>query len=378
LTAVDLQAIVDLPKAVLHEHLDGGLRIETILEIADEQGYTDLPATEPDALASWFLQDGSGSLEQYLEAFSHTTAVMQTPDAISRIAYESGEDLARDGVVYAEVRYDPGLSTSQGLRREDVIEACLDGFSRVSRDTGIVIYAIATALRHQTDSVDVVKAAIPFLEQGVVAFDLAGPEKGFPPDMHLDACMLARESGLALTLHAGEGDGAHSIWRALALCGSQRIGHGVHIVDDTDFDGSSITTLGSFARTVRDHRVPLEVAITSNLHTGSFPSASAHPFGALLSQGFNVSINTDNRLMSQVSVSDEYALAASTFGLDSTALASITINAIEAGFGDWTKRAALITQVRAAYAETAISHQPSARSEGSGGRRRSRHSGHYL
>jgi len=345
---------------VLHEHLDGGLRIETIIEIAQDEGYTELPASDPVALASWFFQGESGSLEQYLEAFAHTTAVMQTPDAISRIAYESGEDLAMDGVVYAEVRYDPGLSTRRGLQRESVIEAMLDGFSRASRDTGIVIYAIATALRHQADSLDVVKAALPFVGQGVVAFDLAGPEKGYPPDMHLDACMLARESGLGLTLHAGEGDGVHSIWRALALCGAQRIGHGVHIVDDTDFDGSSITRLGPFARTVRDHRVPLEVAITSNLHTGSFSDASAHPFGALFAQGFNLSINTDNRLMSQVSVSDEYSLAASTFDLDREDLAVITINALTAGFGDWPKRKQLIERVQRAYTEAAISHQPSA------------------
>ena len=351
MTAVTPQVVRDLPKAVLHEHLDGGLRIETILEIADDEGYSELPSMDPAVLASWFFQGESGSLERYLEAFAHTTAVMQTPDAISRIAYESAEDLALDGVVYAEVRYDPGLSTTRGLRREDAIEAMLDGFSRASRDTGVVIYAIATALRHQNDSLDVVKAAIPFLGQGVVAFDLAGPEKGFPPDLHLEACMLARESGLGLTLHAGEGDGAHSIWRALALCGAQRIGHGVHIVDDTDFDGSSITELGPFARTVRDHRVPLEVAITSNLHTGSFASASEHPFGALFAQGFNVSINTDNRLMSQVSVSDEYARAAAAFDLGSGALAEITINALGAGFGDWTERRQLIEQVQKAYTD---------------------------
>jgi adenosine deaminase len=203
-------------------------------------------------------------------------------------------------------------------------------------------------LRHQSDSLDVVKAAIPFIGHGVVAFDLAGPEEGFPPDLHLDACLLARESGLGLTLHAGEGDGVHSIWRALALCGAQRIGHGVHIVDDTDFDGTSITRLGPFARTVRDHRVPLEVAVTSNIHTGSFDTASVHPFGALLSEGFNLSINTDNRLMSQVSVSDEYALVASTFGLGLDALGAITINALEAGFGDWPERRRLIGQVAAA------------------------------
>ena len=346
MSAVDPQSLLKLPKAVLHEHLDGGLRIGTIIELADEEGYRDLPSEDPEMLEDWFFQGESGSLESYLEAFVHTTAVMQTPEAIARVAYESGMDLAGDGVVYAEVRYDPGLSTVRNLRREDVFEAMLDGFSRASRDTGIVIYALATALRHQTDSLEVVKAALPFLDQGVVGFDLAGPEKGFPPDLHLEACQLARESGLGLTLHAGEGDGPHSIWRALALCGSQRIGHGVHIADDTDFDGSSIEHLGLFARTVRDHRVPLEVAITSNLHTGSYPSAQDHPFGALLAQGFNVSINTDNRLMSRVSVSDEYALASSAFDLDRDDLTTITVNAIEAGFGDWTKRAELIEQVR--------------------------------
>lgn len=352
---MDRTIIAALPKVVLHEHLDGGLRLSTILEIADADGYDGLPARDEDSLASWFFQGQSGSLERYLEAFTQTTAVMQTPDAISRIAYESGVDLASDGVVYAEIRYDPGLSTRQGLRREDVIEAMLDGFARASRETGITIYAITAALRQQSDSVDVVKAAIPFVGKGVVAFDLAGPEVGFPPDRHLEACRLARESGLGLTIHAGEADGAHSMWRAIALCGAQRIGHGVHIVDDTDFDGTDIANLGAFATTVRDHRVPLEVAMTSNLHTASFDVAATHPFGALYRHGFNVSINTDNRLMSNVSVSDEYALAASTFDLDISDLETITVNALEAGFGDWLRRKELIEDVAAAYGETANS-----------------------
>lgn len=348
---MQLETITRLPKAVLHEHLDGGLRVATILEIADQEGYADLPAWDEAALAEWFHQGRSGSLERYLEAFAHTVGVMQTGEAIARVAYESAEDLANDGVVYAEVRFDPGLCTQKGLRREDVLEAALDGFARASRDNGITVYAIASALRQNTDSAEVVNAAIPFLGEGVVAFDLAGPEKGYPPDTHLEACMLAREHGLGLTLHAGEGDGVHSIWRALAICGAQRIGHGVHIADDTDFDGSQISQLGAFARRVRDHRVPLEVAITSNLHTSSYPNAAEHPFGALGAEGFNVSINTDNRLMSGVSVSYEYWLAATTFGLDEGDLGEITINAIEAGFGDWTRRRQIIDDVvRPAYA----------------------------
>ncbi|GMR03010.1 MAG: adenosine deaminase [Acidimicrobiia bacterium] len=334
-----------LPKAVLHEHLDGGLRVGTILEIADEEGYTDLPAWDDEALTEWFYQGRSGSLERYLEAFVHTIGVMQSAKAVARVAYESAEDLANDGVVYAEIRFDPGLCTRRGLRREDVLEAALDGFARASRDTGITVNTIATALRQKSDSTEVVKAAIPFLGRGVVAFDLAGPEKGYPPDAHLEACLLAREHGFGLTLHAGEGDGVHSMWRALALCGAQRIGHGVRIADDTDFDGSRITELGSFARRVRDHRIPLEVAITSNLHTSSYRSVEEHPFAALHAQGFNVSINTDNRLMSGVSVSHEYWLAANTFGLDEGDLGEITINAIEAGFGDWGQRRNIIDDV---------------------------------
>ncbi|MCL1594571.1 MAG: adenosine deaminase [Actinomycetia bacterium] len=342
---MDTRDFIALPKAVLHEHLDGGLRVDTILEIADSEGYTDLPADDADSLAAWFFQGRSGSLERYLEAFVHTTAVMQTAESISRIAYESAEDLAADGVVYAEVRYDPGLSTPGGLTREDAIEAILDGFARASRDFGITVYLIVAALRHLTDSLDVVQAATPFIGQGVVAFDLAGPEKGFPPDLHLEACRLARQNGLGLTLHAGEGDGPHSIWRALALCDAQRIGHGVHIADDTDFDGSRISDLGAFARRVRDHRIPLEIAITSNLHTASYGTAVGHPFGALLAQGFNVSINTDNRLMSGVSVSSEYQLAAEAFQLSRSVLGHVTVNAIEAGFGDWPDRYRLIEDV---------------------------------
>ncbi len=345
LMSASFDDIERLPKAVLHEHLDGGLRVSTILEIADEEGYTGLPAHDEASLHDWFYQGRSGSLERYLEAFVHTVAVMQTPDAVARIAYEAGEDLSRDGVVYAEVRFDPGLCTRNGMRREDVIEATLDGFGRAARDTGIEIYMIASALRHQTDSVDVVRAAIPFVGKGLVGFDLAGPEAGFPPDDHLEACLLAREHGLGLTLHAGEGDGADSIWRALALCGAQRIGHGVHIADDTDFDGSTMSELGAFARRVRDHRIPLEVAITSNVHTASYEDAASHPFGSLYETGFNVSINTDNRLMSDVSVTDEYLLASAVFDLSTPDLGAITVSAIEAGFGDWPTRKALIADV---------------------------------
>lgn len=340
-----------LPKAVLHDHLDGGLRVATILELADEYGYTDLPADNTNDLAKWFHQGRSGSLERYLQAFEHTVAVMCSEAAIQRVAYEAGVDLAADGAVYAEVRFGPSLHMIHGLTREATIEAVLAGLDAAQRETGIVLYGIAAALRNETDSEEVVRAAIPYLEQGLVAFDLAGPEAGFPADDHLAACRLAREAGLALTIHAGEADSAESIWRAIARCGATRIGHGVRIAEETNSDGRTITELAPLARRVRDHRIPLEIAITSNLDTLAAPSAAEHPFGALYRSGFNVSINTDNRLMSDVTLTDEYELAVATFDLDPNDLSAITVNALEAGFGDWPTRRDLIENVvRPAYA----------------------------
>jgi adenosine deaminase len=259
-------------------------------------------------------------------------------------------------VIYAEVRFGPSLLMIHGLSREAAIEAVLDGFAAAQHETGIVLYGIVAALRQETDSEEVVRAAIPYLDRGLVAFDLAGPEAGFPADDHLAACRLAREAGLGLTIHAGEADTATSIWRAVARCGAARVGHGVRIADETDFDGSTITSLAPLARRIRDHRIPLEVSITSNLDTSAFPSALEHPFGALYRNGFTVTINTDNRLMSRVSLSDEYELAATTFDLGPTDLGEITVNALEAGFGDWPERRRLIDEVvRPAYASVASS-----------------------
>ena len=337
------------PLVVLHDHLDGGLRPETVLELADACGHV-LPAADVHSLRAWFHQGRSGSLERYLEAFVHTVGVMQTADAIERVAYEAATDLATDGVVYAEVRFDPGLCTMGDLDRFDVVEAALAGLSRARRDTDIAVYLVVSGLRHRVDTMEAARAAVRFREGGVVGFDLAGPEAGFPPEDHLPAIRAAADAGLGITLHAGEGAGPHSMWSALARCGAQRIGHGVRIVDDTDFDGRVISDLGRLATQVRDQRVPLEVAVTSNVHTGTFASASEHPFGALLAAGFNVSINTDNRLMSDVTVSSEYEFARRVFDLEEADLGIISIRALEAGFGPWPERRRIIEDVvRPAY-----------------------------
>ena len=341
-------ALTALPKAVLHEHLDGGLRIETILELADGCGYQDLPASDPISLADWFDQGRSGSLERYLEAFVHTVAVMQTADSIERIAYEAVEDLAADGVLYAEIRCAPSLLTEGGLRLEEIIEAVLAGLARGEAETGTVARYIADAMRHEADSAEVARACVPFAGQGLVGFDLAGPEAGYPPDDHLPACRIIRGANLGLTIHAGEADGPDSIWRALQRCGAHRIGHGIHIIDDCLVEDGDIISLGLFASYVRSQQVPLEVCPTSNVHTGGW-HASSHPVGALHRAGFNVSVSPDNRLMSRVTMSDEFALLCEHHGFLSTDLHTLTRRAVDAAFCDWETKQRLFVEVDAGY-----------------------------
>lgn len=349
---MDPTSFQHLPKALLHDHLDGGLRVETVIDLAEMYGYSDLPVSDADALRSWFFQGESGSLERYLDAFEHTVAVCGRQEALRRVAYEAGEDLALDGVVYAEIRFGPSLHANEGMTREAAVEAVLDGLAAASRDHGIVLSTILSALRQESDSEEVASVAARYRGRGVVGFDLAGPEAGYPADDHLAACLIAREAGLGLTIHAGEGDGPHSIWLALARCGAQRIGHGVRIIEDTKQDESgNIVEVGALARRVRDHRITLEVSPSSNLHTGAYPGPVAHPFGALLRAGFAVTINTDNRLMSDVSLSDELALMAETFDLTLADLGAVTETALTSGFGDWPTRKRILEEVvRPAYA----------------------------
>jgi adenosine deaminase len=347
---MDRDLLASLPKAVLHDHLDGGVRVGTVVDLAAEQGYAALPATDVEELRAWFHQGGSGSLEAYLASFVHTVGVMQTPAALTRVAYEAVVDLAADGVVYAESRFAPLLHTSGGMTTDEVMAAVVDGIGRGTADTGITVGLIVASMRDRPDSDAVADLAVAWMDRGVVAFDLVGPEAGYPPDDHLAACRRARERNLGLTIHAGESDGPNSVWRAVARCGAERIGHGVRIVEDTTVEDGDIVAVGRVAAMVRDHRVPLEVCISSNLHTGAFPTAAAHPIGMLHRAGFTVTLNTDNRLMSGVSLSDEFALAVEHHGFGPADLLEITENALRAGFGDWPERKRLLEEVvRPAY-----------------------------
>jgi adenosine deaminase len=341
---------VDLPKVVLHDHLDGGLRIDTILELAEENRYQNLPSTEPAELADWFDQGESGSLERYLGSFRHTIGVMQTGTAIERVAYESVIDLAADGVVYAEVRFAPSKCTAGGLTRRQVVEAALAGLRLGQRETHMETGLILVAMRNDTDSLEVAHLAAEMNGSGVVGFDLAGPERGFPADDHLPACRYVREASMSLTIHAGEADGPDSIWRALQRCGAHRIGHGVHIIDDCLVEDGEIVSLGRLASFVRDHQVPLEICVTSNLHTGDYPTPGDHPVGALHRAGFAITLCTDNRLMSRIALSDEFALVTEYHEFTVRDLQQVTEQAMMAAFCPLPTKERLLTErIRPGY-----------------------------
>ncbi len=348
---LNLETIRDAPKVLLHDHLDGGLRPATVLELAAEVGYPDLPDDTADGLAGWFLSAShSGSLVRYLEGFGHTVAVMQTADALARVASECAQDLAADGVVYAEVRFAPELHTEHGLELDAVVEAVLEGFragSALAAERGrrIRVGCLLTAMRHAARSKEIAELSIRYRDSGVVGFDIAGAEAGFPPTRHLDAFEYLRQQNAHFKIHAGEAFGLPSIWEALQWCGADRLGHGVRIVDDITVAEDGTAGLGRLADYVRDKRIPLEMCPTSNVHTGAAKSLADHPIGLLTDLRFRVTVNTDNRLMSDVSLSGELAALAETFGYGWDRLQWFTVNAMKSAFIGFDERLALIDDV---------------------------------
>jgi adenosine deaminase len=335
------------PKALLHDHLDGGLRPQTVIELAQEFGYNDLPTTDVDDLATWFNRGAKrNDLVLYLETFAHTVGVMQHRDAIERVAYECAQDLAADGVVYAEVRFAPELSTEQGLALDEVMEAWLEGFRRGSADTDLTIYAIVSAMRTAARSLEIAELAVRFRDAGVVGFDIAGAEAGYPPSRHLDAFQHINRENFHSTIHAGEAFGLPSIWEAVQFCGAERLGHGVRIVDDID-PGTGLGTekLGRLATYIRDRRIPLELCPTSNVNTGVVASIDEHPIGMLRRLRFRVTVNTDNRLMSNTSMSKEMTKLHDAFGWGLDDFEWLTVNAIKSSFAPFPERLKLINGV---------------------------------
>ena len=333
-----------LPKVLLHDHLDGGLRPSTILDLASQQGI-DLPCQEPGPLREWFLRGANrGSLAEYLEGFAVTISVMQTREAIERCAYEALIDLHEDGVVYAEQRFAPQFHLSAGLNIEAVIDAVLGGFRRAQEEVGIHWGLIICGMRSDppSTSLKMAEAAIAFREQGCVGFDLAGDEFGHPPKDHLEAFHLCQRENFNITIHAGEAFGVPSIWQALQYCGAHRIGHGTRIIEDMVIRDQKVLRMGQLAGYILDHRIPMEICLTSNVQTGAIAKLEDHPFKLLLQYRFRVTLNTDNRLMSGVSLTDEYWLACERFGLDFEHLEKLSMNAMKSAFIHYDQRCDLI------------------------------------
>ncbi|MDT4945650.1 MAG: adenosine deaminase [Pseudonocardiales bacterium] len=346
-------AIRRAPKVLLHDHLDGGVRPETVIELAAEIGYLALPETDALKLAGWFRDAAdSGSLERYLETFAHTVAVMQTPAGLSRVAREAVEDLADDGVVYAEIRWAPEQHVEGGLSLEEVVDAVLAGFrageqAAAEKGQQIRVGAIVTAMRHAARSLEIAELAVAYRDRGVVGFDIAGAEAGFPPTRHLDAFEFLRRENFHFTIHAGEAFGLPSIWEAIQWCGTDRLGHGVRIVDDITAGGK----LGRLAQYVRDKRIPLEMCPSSNVQTGAAPSIAEHPIGLLRKLHFRDTVNTDNRLMSGTSMTREMVQLVEAFGYGWSDLQWFTINAMKSAFIGFDDRLEIINnQIKPGYA----------------------------
>jgi adenosine deaminase len=343
LSHLDLRTV---PKVLLHEHLDGGLRAATVLELSEVAGYEGLPCADEEELRKWFHRGANqGNLGDYLEGFAHTIAVMQTRDALERVAFEFIEDMHDDGVVYAEVRFAPVFHTEKGLTQESVVRAVISGLRRGERQYGVRWGLIMCAMRDRTDSLEAAELAINFRNDGVVGFDLAGEEEGHPPKRHLDAFHAVRRANFSITVHAGEAFGIESIWQALQYCGAHRLGHATRLMDDmTVIDGKAVG-LGSLSQYVLDRRVPLECCLSSNVHTGAVSDIASHPFRVYYDAGFRVTINTDDRLMSDTSMTKEFEIAARSFDLTIHDLEKITINAIKSAFIHFDERIRLIFDV---------------------------------
>lgn len=331
------------PKVLLHDHLDGGVRPASVVELAAEYGYHDLPTTDVAELQKWFNRGAKrNDLVLYLETFAHTVGVMQHRDAIERVAYECAQDLAADGVVYAEVRMAPELCLRAGLTLQEVLDAILAGFERGSHGTDLTIGTICSAMRTAARSVEIAELAVANRDRGVVGFDIAGAEAGFPPTRHLDAFQYVMRENFHATIHAGEAFGLPSIWEAVQYCGAARLGHGVRIVDDIEATDGGPERLGRLAAFVRDRRICLELCPTSNVNTGVAGSIAEHPIGLLRRLRFRVTVNTDNRLMSDTSMSNEMIQLHHAFGWGLDDLEWLTLNAMKSAFAPFPDRLRII------------------------------------
>jgi adenosine deaminase len=334
------QIIKTIPKVLLHDHLDGGLRPQTIIDLAKELSYDKLPTKNPTELAEWFHRGANkGNLVEYLQGFEHTCAVMQTKDGLERIAYEMMEDMHNDGVVYVETRFAPVYHRLKGLYYEDSVNAVLAGLERGKKDFGVGYGLILCGMRNMKDTVDIAELAVNFRNDGVVGFDLAGEEGGYPPKKHIEAFQYIQRANFNITIHAGEAFGKDSIWQAIQWCGAHRIGHATRLLEDIVLDSNgNVISFGELAQYVLDKRIPLEICLLSNVHTGAVDKIENHPFGILYKEKFRVTLNTDDRLMSDTTMTKEFLTAIQYFNLNFEDFEKITINSMKSAFIPYKER----------------------------------------
>jgi len=349
-----------LPKVLIHDHLDGGLRPETIIELAKTHNLK-LPEYDPDSLSQWFFEGAkSRNLPEYLKGFKITTGVMQTQKALYRVAFEMMEDMKKDGIVYVETRFSPLYHTKFGLSYDQIVESVLRGLKEGSRTFNIKFGLIICAMRNlpSSGSLEMAKLAVRYREQGVVGFDLAGDELGYPAKDHLDAVYYIHRNNFYITIHAGEAFGKESIWQALQYCGTHRIGHGLHLKDDIMTKDNEIIEMGYLSQYVRDRRVPLEVCLSTNLHTGEIQDLRYHPFPIMYKNGFRVTLNTDNRLMNNITLTEELLLAVKQYNLNIRDIEKLTLNAMKSAFLHFPDRLDIIyNSIKLGFAEIKKNNQ---------------------
>lgn len=334
------EIIKSVPKVLLHDHLDGGLRPETIIELAKDLRYTKLPTKDAGELAEWFHRGANkGTLVEYLQGFEHTTAIMQTKEALERVAYEMIEDMKNDNVCYVETRFAPVFHTEKGLYNEDVVSAVLEGLERGRKDFGVGYGLILCGMRNMKNNLEIAELAVNFRNKGVIGFDLAGEEGGYPPKKHIEAFQFIQRANFNITVHAGEAFGKESIWQAIQWCGAHRIGHATHLIEDFTLDkDGNVVGFGDLAQYVLDKRIPLEICLLSNVHTGAVDKIENHPFGLLFKEKYRVTLNTDNRLMSNTTMTKEFLVAIDIFNLNLEDLEKITINSMKSAFIKYKER----------------------------------------
>jgi adenosine deaminase len=337
-----------IPKVLLHDHLDGGVRAQTVIELAKDQHYKKLPTSDAGELTAWFRRGAQrGSLPLFLEGFEHTCGVMQTEEALERVAYEMMEDMHSDGVVYVETRFAPVFHTQKGLAHHTIVKSVLRGLERGKKKFGVDYGVLICAMRNMNPAIsqDIAELAVEFRNLGVVGFDLAGEEGGYPPKKHVDAFHYIQRENFNITIHAGEAFGKESIWQAIQWCGAHRIGHATRLIEDMRVKDGEVLSMGTLAQYVLDKRIPLEICLTSNVHTGAVRTVEEHPFGILYRYKFRVTLNTDDRLMSGITLTDEYQTAAENFGLKLDDFEKITINAMKSAFVPYKERIRIIYDV---------------------------------